>query len=89
MFSDRENMLERSKRILSPFVVRDYKAFDSIMEQYDIRECIIIADRGLASYEMPRKKGIYLIVAIRRNFDVDLDIKLDRSFIYTVIGYTN
>ena len=66
-----------------PGSVRDYKAFDSIMERYDIRECIIIADRGLASYEMPAKKGIYLIVAIRRNFSiVDFNMDLDRSFIF-------
>ena len=66
-----------------PWSVRDYKAFNSIMEQYDICECIIIADRGLASYEMPRKKGIYLIVMIRLNFDVvDFGMKSDRSFIF-------
>ena len=66
-----------------PGSVRDYKAFDSIMERYDIRECIIIADRGLASYDMPRKKGIYLIVAVRRNFSiVDFNMNLDRSFIF-------
>ena len=66
-----------------PGSVRDYKAFDSIMERYDIRECIIIADRGLASYDMPRKNGIYLIVAIRRNFSiVDFNMDLDRSFIF-------
>jgi transposase len=66
-----------------PGSVRDYKAFHSIIERYDIRECIIIADRGLASYEMPVKKGIYLIVAIRRNFSiVDFNMDLDRSFIF-------
>ena len=66
-----------------PGSVRDYKTFDSIMERYDIRECIIIADRGLASYDMPRKNGIYLIVAIRRNFSiVDFNMDLDRSFIF-------
>ena len=66
-----------------PGSVRDYKAFDQLMNQYDIRECIIIADRGLASYEMPKRKGVYLIVAIRRNFDIiDYSMKLDRSFIY-------
>ncbi len=65
-----------------PGSVRDYKAFDSILERYDIKKCIIIADRGLASYDMPRKKGIYLIVAIRRDFSiVDFDMDLDRSFI--------
>lgn len=70
-----------------PGSVRDYKAFDSVMERYDIRECIIIADRGLASYEMPRKKGVYLIVAIRRNFKVfDSSMPLDRSFIYNKRG---
>ena len=40
-----------------PGSVMNYKEFDSIMDHYDIRECIIIADRGLVSYEMPRKKG--------------------------------
>ena len=66
-----------------PGSVRDYKAFDFIMERYDIRECIVIADRGLASYDMPLKKGIYLIVAIRRNFSiVDFNMDLDRSFIF-------
>ena len=58
-------------------------AFDSIMARYGIRECIIIADRGLASYEMPKKKGVYLVVAIRRNFSIaDFHMKLDRSFIF-------
>ena len=67
--------------------MRDYKAFDSIMEQYDICECIIIADRGLASYEMPRKKGIYLIVTIRLNFGImDFGMKRDRSFIFNNRG---
>ena len=66
-----------------PGSVKDYKAFESIMERYDIRECIIIADRGLVSYDMPVKNGIYLIVAIRRNFSlVDFNNDLDRSFIF-------
>ena len=85
--SENINLAEKGHRpvILEilPGSVRDYKAFHSIMERYDIRECIIIADRGLASYEMPVKKGIYLIVAIRRNFSiVDFDMVLDRSFIF-------
>jgi len=66
-----------------PGSVRDYKAFDSIMARYDIKECIIVADRGLASYEMPKEKGVYLVVAIRGNFSIeDFDMKLDRSFIF-------
>ena len=66
-----------------PGSVRDYKAFDSIMDRYDIRECIIVADRGLATYDMPRKKGVYLVVAIKRNFRaMDFTMPLDRSFIY-------
>lgn len=70
-----------------PGSVRDYKAFDTIMERYDIRECIIIADRGLASYDMPKKKGLFLVVAIKRNFKVmDFDMNLDRSFIYNKRG---
>lgn len=70
-----------------PGSVRDYKAFDTIMDRYDIRECIIIADRGLASYDMPKKKGLFLVVAIKRNFKVmDFDMNLDRSFIYNKRG---
>ena len=70
-----------------PGSVRDYKAFDHIMERYDIRECIIIADRGLASYEMPKRKGVFLVVAIKRNFRVmDFNMNLDRSFIYNKRG---
>ena len=46
-------------------------------------ECIIIADCGLATYEMPKREGIYLVVAIRRNFSiVDFNLDLDRSFIF-------
>lgn len=70
-----------------PGSVRDYKAFDSIMERYDIRECIIVADRGLATYDMPKRKGVYLVVAIKRNFRVmDFNMNLDRSFIYSRRG---
>ena len=70
-----------------PWSVRDYKAFDSIKEQYNICECIIIADRGLASYKMPRKKGICLIVTIRLNFDLEaFGMKRDRSFIFNNRG---
>jgi hypothetical protein len=35
--------------------VTDYKTFDSIMDRFDIWEFIIIADRDLASYEMPKR----------------------------------
>jgi len=70
-----------------PRSVWDYKAFQSIMERYDLRECIIIADRGIASYHVPKKKGIYLIVAVRRNSSiVDFNMKLDRRFIFRNMG---
>lgn len=63
--------------------VRDMKAYDFLIKEYDLRDCIIIADRGLASYEMPKRKGIYFIVAIRRDFDIiDYSMPLGRSFIY-------
>ncbi|MCL4358796.1 MAG: transposase [Candidatus Thermoplasmatota archaeon] len=42
-------------------------------------ECIIIADRGFASYEMPKRKGVYLIVAIKRNSDKR---EIDGKFLY-------
>ena len=41
----------------------------------------------VTSYEMPKRKGIYFIVAIRRNFDVvDFNMKLDRSFMFNNRG---
>ncbi len=47
------------------------------------RRCIIVADRGLASYDMPKRKGIFFIVAIKRNFKIiDYSMKLGKSFIY-------
>ncbi|MEM3193211.1 MAG: hypothetical protein QW292_14225 [Candidatus Parvarchaeota archaeon] len=59
------------------------KAFEHILREYDIRECIIISDRGLASYDMPERKGIYMIVAIKKNSKIiDYSMKLNRSFIY-------
>jgi hypothetical protein len=57
--------------------------YASVTGRYDIKECVIIVDRGLASNKMPSKEGIYLIVAIRRNFKiVDYSMKLDTSFTF-------
>lgn len=42
---------------------------------------------SLVTYEMPKKKGAYLIVAIRRNFNVvDFTTHLDKSFISITVG---
>ena len=66
-----------------PGSVRDMKAYDSVVDQYDLKNCVIVADRGLASYDMPKRKGISYIVAIKRNFKIiDYSMKLGRSFIY-------
>jgi hypothetical protein len=42
--------------------VQDYRAFVSILKRYDIRECIIIADRGLVSNDMPKSVIACLIL---------------------------
>ncbi len=66
-----------------PGSVRDMKAYDSIVDQYDMKSSVIVADRGLASYDIPKRKGIFFIVARKRNFRiVDCSMKLGRSFIY-------
>lgn len=68
---------------IPPGSVWNYNAFISLMKRYDIREYITIADRGFASYDMPKKRGIYLILAISRNFSiVDFHMNLDRRFIF-------
>ena len=66
-----------------PGSARDLKAYDSIVNKYGLKSCIIVADRGLASYTMPKRKGISFIVAIKRNFKIiHYSIKLDRPVIY-------
>lgn len=62
--------------------MREYRTFDSVTERYGIREGIIITDRDLASYGIHEKKGVFLVVAIRRNSKPkDFSMPLDRGFI--------
>ncbi|EQD75300.1 transposase (IS4), partial [mine drainage metagenome] len=69
-----------------PGSVRDMKSFDFLMDQYDLKNATIIADRGLSSYELTermKKRKIGFIVALRRNMNViDYGIPMDGNFIY-------
>ena len=68
-----------------PGSVRDMKAYDSIIDQYDLKSCIFVAYRGLVSYDVSKWKGIFFVVATKRNFKIiDYTMKLDKSF-YTGI----
>lgn len=63
----------------------DMKAYDFLIKEYDLPDCIIIAYRGLASYEMPKRKCIYFIVTIMRGFDIiDYSMPLRRNFTYNM-----
>ena len=67
--------------------VRDMKAYYSLILQCDLKRCIVLVGRGLASYDMPMRKGIFFIMAIKRNFKIiDYSVKLDISFIYRDLG---
>ncbi len=69
-----------------PGSVRDMKSMDFIIKTYELKNSIIIADRGLSSYEVTenmRKNKIDFIIALRRNMNIiDYTINMDKNFIY-------
>ncbi len=69
-----------------PRSVRDISSFVQLLDEYDLKHCTIIADRGLSSYRVPEdlaRRGIDYIIPLKRNLKViDYSIKLDRSFVY-------
>jgi transposase len=81
LFSDEPVMLKAM-----PGSVRDVKYFSSVIEEFDLRRCIIIMDRGFFSMdniEEMNKKGMKFIQPLRRNSKIiDYSIPLKESFVY-------
>ncbi len=55
-----------------------------LLDEYDLKNCIIIADRSLSSYKVPEdlaSRGMCCIIPLNMKV-IDYSIKLDRSFVY-------
>jgi transposase len=73
---------------LKPFPgsVRDVKAIKAIIDEINVKDCVVVLDRGFASYHLPtllRKNLFNFILPLRRNFEIiNYDIEMKKSFIY-------
>ena len=70
--------------------VKDIKALRSVLDEVNLEKCIIILDRGFASYELPKElKNLKssFIMPLRRNFKIiNYNMKLENSFLYRERG---
>lgn len=70
--------------------IKDIKALRSILDEVNLEKCILILDRGFASYKLPKElKGLKssFIMPLRRNFKlINYNMKLENSFIYRERG---
>jgi len=73
-----------------PGSVRDINCFKNTIRSMDIKSCVVILDRGFASYdlaELMREKEIKFILPLRRNFKIiDYNLEMEGSFIYRDSG---
>lgn len=69
-----------------PGSVRDIKSLKSALREHDLRSCIIVLDRGLASYSLAdllEEKEMRFILPLKRNFEIiDYGLPLKESFVY-------
>lgn len=70
--------------------VKDIKALRSVLDEVNLKKCILILDRGFASYDLPKElKNLKsrFIMPLRRNFKcINYNMKLENSFIYRERG---
>lgn len=73
-----------------PGSVRDIKALKTAINEVFRRKCILVLDRGPASYvipEMLREREVDFVLPLKRNFRiVDYGLPLRRSFVFTDRG---
>ncbi|MEM4115557.1 MAG: transposase, partial [Saccharolobus sp.] len=81
LFSDEPLMLKAM-----PGSIRDVKYFSSVLKEFDLRNCIIIIDRGFFSMnnmDEMNKREIRFIQLLRRNSKIiDYLITMKESFVY-------
>jgi transposase len=85
LFFSREKHLPLMLRPLNGSI-KDIKALRSVLDEVNLKKCIIILDRGFASYELPnelKELKSNFILPLRRNFSIiNYKTKLEKSFIY-------
>ena len=79
LFSHEKRMPAVLKPI--PGSVRDPKVFRSLMKEYPLKKCIIIADRGSSPGTM-RASGAGYIIPLKSNSLVDYSLEVEKSFSY-------
>ena len=69
-----------------PGSVRDIKCLKNVLEEFSIASCVLVIDRGFASYPMAdllSEKRVKFIMPLRRNFEIiDNNMPLPNSFVY-------
>lgn len=68
-----------------PGSVRDIKSFKSVLQEYDVKSCTMVMDRGMASYTLPslmKERELRFVFPLRRNIKkiVDYGMRLGQSF---------
>ena len=69
-----------------PGSVRDIKALETVIDEVKSKNCILVLDRGFASYNLPqvlRRYWFNFVLPLRRNFKmVNYNMKLENMFPY-------
>ena len=69
-----------------PGSIRDPKVFRSLMQEYPLKKCIIIADRG-SSPETLKESGAEYIIPLRNNsILIDYSLRIEKSFSFNGRG---
>jgi len=73
-----------------PGSVRDVKSFKDLVRTVGLGSCVVVLDRGFASYYLPElmeEREIKFILPLRRNFQlIDYGLRMEESFIYRKRG---
>lgn len=66
--------------------IRDVKALKDALEEVNTQDCVVVLDRGFASYNMPallNERDFKFVLPLRRNFSViNYEAALEKSFAY-------
>lgn len=73
-----------------PGSVRDIKSLKTVLNEFNLISCIIILDRGFASYvlaDLLEEKELNFILPLKRNFEIiDYEMPLESYFVYRKRG---
>lgn len=89
MFSEDKKLPTMLKPL--PGSVKDIKSLKNVIEEFDLKKCVCVIDRGFADMNsLPNlfgEKEIGFIMPLRRNFSIiDYDIEFTGSFVYSNRG---